>query len=251
HDLVLISDSNVRVESDYLRRVVAHLDNDVGMVTAVVAGADAESTGGRLEATYLNTFYARWMFLAEKAGNTCVVGKSMLFSRKVAARFGGIRALGRYLAEDYMAGVAMRKIGQRVMVQSNPVRQHIGKYSVGDFWSRHIRWGRIRKSQAPAAFLFEPLLGSLVSAALGAWATHRAFGLSPQHFAILHFGLWSACDLLLMRRLDGALRLWMPGVWLLRELLAIPLWAHTLSGNTVSWRGRKLALEQGGLLKLS
>src|SRR3989344_3043795 len=40
HDLILISDSNVRVKPDYLTRVVAHMDRDVGIVTAVVAGRD-------------------------------------------------------------------------------------------------------------------------------------------------------------------------------------------------------------------
>jgi ceramide glucosyltransferase len=249
HDLVLISDSNVRVEPAYLKRLVAHLDNGVGMITAVVAGRNPATLGGRLEAMYLNTFYARGMYLAEAFGQPCVVGKSMLFSRKTAERFGGIKSLARYLAEDYMAGVAMRRLGLKVILMSDPVPQHIGKYAAKEFWHRHLRWGRIRKSQAPLAFIVEPLSGSLVSAALGAWGVHALTGLAPSTFLALHLAIWSACDLLIARQLERGLSVSMPLTWLLREALAIPLWLHTALGNTVLWRGRKLALQPGGLLE--
>ena len=249
HDLVLISDSNVRVQPAYLKQLVGHLENGVGIITAVVAGREADTLGGRLEATYLNTFYARWMYIAANLGNPCVVGKSMLFSRKTAARFGGIRALAGYLAEDYMAGVAMKAIGQRVVIQSHPVHQHIGAYEVSDFWSRHLRWGRIRKAQAPLAFFIEPFFGALVSGVLGAIACSTLWHIPPSQFALFHFGVWSLCDLALMRALDGSLRSWMPSAWLVRELLAVPLWAHTAVGNTVLWRGKRLAIQRGGLLK--
>lgn len=248
YDLILISDSNVRVPVDYVRRVTAHLENGVGVITAVVAGCDATSVGGLLEATYLNTFYARWMHLTAALGQPCVVGKSMLFSRGSAARFGGIRALAQYLAEDYMMGIKMRELGLKVIVQADPVRQHIGRYATREFWARHIRWGRIRKAQAPAAFFFEPLLGPLVSGALGASAAYHACGLAPSQFLAMHFGVWSFCDLWLARRLEGVWRISLPLTWALRELLAPPLWAHTALGNSVLWRGRKLVLGRGGVI---
>lgn len=249
YDLVLISDSNVRVGRDYLKQLVGHLENGVGIITAVVAGRDAETLGGRLESTYLNTFYARWMYIAAKLGNPCVVGKSMLFSRSIAARFGGIRALACYLAEDYMAGVAMKAIGQKVVIQSHPAHQYIGSYDVSEFWNRHLRWGRIRKAQAPLAFLIEPVFGSVISGILGAYACFTTWHIPPGTFALFHFGIWSFCDLTLMRALDGSLRSWMPGAWFVRELLSLPLWLHTALGNKVLWRGQRLAIHRGGLLK--
>lgn len=249
HDLILISDSNVRVPKNYLKRVTAHLENGIGVITAAVAGRDAESFGGMLEATYLNTFYARWMHLSTALNQPTVVGKSMLFSRKTAARFGGIRAMARYLAEDYMTGIAMKRLGLRTVIQSDAVHQHIGKYSFADFWARHIRWGRIRKSQAPAAFMAEPLVGPVLSAIAGAIAATAMFpSLSVSEFLTAHFGLWSLCDLAMAAVMNKGLRMWMPIAWLARELLALPMWAHTALGNTVLWRGRTLALQSGGLL---
>src|SRR5262249_8531274 len=115
YDLILISDSNVRVGSGYLKRMVAHMSTSIGMVTSVVAGVSPKGLGGALEATYLNTFYARMMHFTARCGESCVVGKSMLFRKSIAKRFGGIRTLACYLAEDYMAGEAMKKLGYEVV----------------------------------------------------------------------------------------------------------------------------------------
>jgi len=249
HDLILISDSNVRVTPAYLKRLMAHLDPSVGIITAVVAARGAESLGGRLEAMYLHTFYTRWMYLAAAFGQPCVVGKSMLLNRKAAARFGGIRALARYLAEDYMAGVAMRRIGMRVVIMADPVPQHVGKYSVKEFWSRHIRWGRMRKVQAPLAFLGEPLMGPILSSWMAAWSASLLFGLDPVVVVMSHLGLWSFCDLLLAKRIERAIRPDAAFTWFLRELLALPMWIHTAVGNQVQWRGKTLTLRPGGLVE--
>ncbi len=249
NDFVLISDSNVRVPTDYLKRLVAHWSPDAGLVTALVAGRSAEGIGGFLEATFLNTFYARGMFFAWTFGRPSVIGKSMLFRRSEASRFGGIRALGRYLAEDYMAGEAFRYLGRKVILAADPVHQHIGKHSLSAFWSRHLRWGRIRKSQAPAVFLIEPVLGSLASGLIGAWAALEAFNIAPALFLSIHLTAWSACDYYLLRKLGGKADYRWPLVWFLREFLSLPLWAHIASGSTVNWRGKKLRLLSGGVLE--
>lgn len=249
-DWILISDSNVRVEPDYLKKMVAHVDNGVGMVTSVVAGRNPLGVGAWLESTYLNTFYARGMILTDKLGHPCVLGKSMLFQRSTAERFGGLKTLACYLAEDYMAGQAVQRLGLRVVIASDPISQYIGKYSAKDFWLRHLRWGRIRKAQAPVPFFIEPLLGCLVSGILGAYGAFRAFGIHPQDFMLLHLMLWSACDTLVMRKMKIRLTASAPLAWFLREALALPLWFHIATGNTVNWRGRRFAIDQGGLLSL-
>jgi ceramide glucosyltransferase len=251
YDVVLISDSNVRVRSDYLRRTVAHLDDDVGMVTAVVAGCSPLGIGGYLESIYLNTFYARAMRITETFGRPCVVGKSMLFRKSTAARFGGLTTLGRYLAEDFVAGEAMRALGQRVVIMADPIEQHIGKYSLSEFWARHIRWGRIRKAQAPLAYLFEPLLNSMVSGLIGAWAMTKLFGVPYATFLAVHLSVWSTCDYLQIRVLEPKLNPRIPIAWFVREFVGLILWANIGLGNTVKWRGQKLALRPGGLLDAS
>ena len=249
YDWILISDSNVRVEPDYLRRLVAHVDNGVGLVTSVVAGSAPGGIGGWLEATFLNTFYARGMLVAKALGETCVVGKSMLLSRSVANRFGGIRNLSQYLAEDYMAGKAIEMLGLKVVIARDPIRQHIGRHSLNQFWQRHLRWGRIRKSQAPITFMIEPMLGCLVSGLIGASAL-SVCGISFFAVLVVHLIAWFLCDFLMLKvsYRECDFRRATLG-WVLRELIAVPLWINIAVGRTVKWRGRELRILPGGLLE--
>lgn len=248
HDWLLISDSNVRVESDYLKRMVAHVENGVGIVTSVVAGKYPQGAGAALEAMYLNSFYARGMILTAVLGHPCVLGKSMLFQRSSADRFGGLKTLACYLAEDYMAGEAMKRLGLRTIIAANPITQYIGSYSVKDFWHRHLRWGRIRKAQAPVPFLYEPFLGCYVSGIFGAIATARLFGFHPAEFMMVHLLIWSACDALVMMKMKVKISVPTIFAWFVRESFAFPLWTHIALGNTVNWRGKQFTVKQGGIL---
>lgn len=248
HDTLVISDSNIRVPPTYLRRMVPQLTEHVGIVTAVVAGHEPEGWGGLLEAAYLNSFYARWMQLSRAVGHTCVVGKSMLFRREVLDRIGGLRALGRYVAEDYMAGRAVERLGFEVQIMPDPIHQHIGNHSFASYWSRHLRWGRIRKAQAPLAFAFEPLFGSLVSGVLGAYAAGSLWGVSFVSFLFLHSALWLAADLLLMRTLAVKIEFRTLLGWLVREASAFPQWCHVALGSRIEWRGTRLRILPGGML---
>jgi ceramide glucosyltransferase len=248
HDWILISDSNIRVQSWYLKRMMAHVDSSVGLITAVVAGQGAQGLGGHLEAMALNTFYARGMNIAAGSGKPAALGKSMLFRRSVAQRFGGMGTLARFLAEDYMAGEAMRRLGLQVVLMSDPITQHIGDHSLEAFWQRHVRWGRIRKAQVPLAFYAEvltllPITSIFAVLALPAWTS-----LTGAQALFLHLSLHSLCDFLLLKRLSDSVNPLLPVIWLIRETLSLPLWFCMACGNTVNWRGQKLTLEPGGTL---
>ncbi|MFM8269033.1 MAG: glycosyltransferase [Pseudomonadota bacterium] len=247
NDIVLISDSNIRVKADYLLHLVPDLKDSVGIITAVVAGISPSGLGGWLEASYLNTFFARWMVLTKKLGFPSVVGKSMVFRKTHLKRVGGLSNLAHYIAEDYMAGHAMEKLDLKIEFMRSPIEQYIGVYSYEQFWGRHLRWGRIRKSIAPFAFLIEPLFFSTVSGFLGAWALSSLFGASFFQLWILHMIFWAFCDALIYQIMDR-FSLKAMGAWFIRECLAPVLWFSILSGNTVFWRGREYKILQGGLL---
>ncbi len=249
HDWLLVSDSNVRVAPDFLKRVVANLEPGVGLVTAVVAGHEGTGLGGQLEMAFLNTFYARAMVLADGAGHPTTVGKSMLFQRPTADRFGGMEALARYLAEDYMAGEAMRRLGLRVVTMCDPVTQIIGPKTLSEFWARHVRWGRIRKSQAPLLFAVETLFGSVVSGLLGAFALAHAAGVAPALALAAHLCIWAGCDWLVLRSMRARPGVAFGAVWFARELAAVPMWLNIAAGNTVMWRGQRLTVLPGGMLE--
>ncbi len=247
HEIILISDSNIRAKKDYLKNLLPDLTPQVGIITAVVAGTHASSLGGWLEASYLNTFLSRWMILTKQLGFPSVVGKSMIFRKETLKRLGGLKTLGSYIAEDYMAGHAIQKLDLKVEFMQSPIPQYIGNYGVNEFWARHVRWGRIRKSIAPFAFLIEPFFFSGVSGVLGASAASFFWQIHPGIFFAQHLIAWAILDLFLFALMDRFS--WKSlGAWILRKALALPLWIKILLGNQVKWRGGDYRLLQGGLL---
>lgn len=244
YDLVLISDSNVRVPVRYLKDLAQELGPKVGMVTSIVRGTHAETFAGELESIYLNAFYAKGMILADHVGKTCVVGKTMLFHKKTLERLGGLKVIGHYLAEDYMAGFGIKHLGLEVKLSQKPVDQVIGHYTFKDFWKRHVRWGRIRKAQAPVAFLFEPLGQPIVISIFGSlvWGHWSIWFLNMTTFMLL--------DLLVLRAESVRVTPKVLVAWWVRECSSFVLWMHTLIGNSVDWRGNKMKVTKGGLLEV-
>jgi ceramide glucosyltransferase len=250
HNWVLISDCNVRVRRDYLYCTTEKFTPNVGIVTAAVSGYAPEGLGSWIESLFLNTFYCRWMLISKELGEPVVLGKSMLFRKSDAERFGDLKTLGKYLAEDYMAGQEMCQLGLEIEMMSMPVLQPLHRKTLKAFWARHVRWGRIRKSQAPFIFIVEPFLSLWLSGIMGAIAMNVLFGFEVSWVIGIHLLIWMAADLMLVRACRSEITWKTPAVWLLKELLYLPLWLHIGSGKTVMWRGRKLVLQHGGLLKL-
>lgn len=247
YDLVLISDSNIRVRPRYLLDLIPDLKGSTGIITAIVAGVSPRGVGGWLEASYLNTFFTRWMVVTKKIGFPSVIGKSMLFKKSTMQRFGGLKTLGHYIAEDYMAGHAIQKLDLKVELMRSPIDQYIGLYSFDKFWGRHLRWGRIRKSIAPLAFLIEPLFFSSVSGLIGAFALDSLFGFNWLGCWLLHLLIWGCLDSFIYSLMDRVS--WKSLMaWAFRESLAVPLWVSILCGSTVFWRGKNYRLLRGGLL---
>jgi ceramide glucosyltransferase len=239
HDFILICDSSIRADRYFLRRMASYMESNVGLVTALVAGENGEGLGGVLETVSLNTYYLKWTYLARSLKLPFFAGKVMLFRRSVADKFGGLSALGGFLAEDYLLAKSIRNLGLKVAIQAEPVVQEVGYREFKDYWSRHLRWGRIRKSIAPVAFFLEPIAGP-------AFWTLVLFAVLDSsravNSALILWGAWGLGDFLLLGITANGLSIETVIGWLLRELLVIPLWAHTLAGNTVCWKGTRLKL---------
>lgn len=249
YDLIWISDSNIRLDAGDMEALLEDFySEDVGMLTAAVSGKEPSTFAGALEAMFLNTFYSRWMRITEAANKPCVIGKCMIFKKSTADRFGGLKVLARFLAEDYMAGVATQQLGLKVKVSQVPAKQILGKLTFRQFWERHIRWGRIRKAQNMIAYVLEPLSNSVVSGLIGAFAFNTLFGVDPLYFWLGHMSLYLIYDFLVYATIEPWVPISFPILWIVRELLSFPLWFMSLLGKTVNWRGRKIVVEQGGTI---
>jgi ceramide glucosyltransferase len=238
YDVVLCSDSNVRADRNYLREAIPLLVDapNTGIVTGFVQCFGAENFGGNLEEATWNTFYARWVNIGRSFGVGFVIGKSMLFKRSVAARFGGLSAFAHHVAEDYMIGRAMNSLGKSVDVQHKGIPQFVGKRSLREYWQRALRWNLLQKYSAPVAFFGTPTQFPVVIGALTC----------SVRYAEVTLCLWLVMDMLLMTALGGRPR---PFTWMLSQILAPLIWVNALVKDHVVWRGNTMRIGKGGWLK--
>src|SRR5882724_2610070 len=117
HDLLLISDSNVRAPRHYVSELARlHASTGAGIVTNLFAGSDERTLGAALENVQLNGFCAAGSALPTLSGDAAIIGKSTLFSRKALDSLGGLSRLSCVLAEDFILGKMFENAGLRVLI---------------------------------------------------------------------------------------------------------------------------------------
>ncbi len=246
-EVLVVSDSNVRVAPGYLAGIAGLLeDPSVGLVTHAIAGVGEERLGSLLDNLHLAGTIARGVVAAKRlAGKDVVVGKSMAFRRSDLAALGGFEAVKDVLAEDYMLGVLVPpRLGKRVVIASRPVESVSCSRTVGSFVARYARWAVLhRQAVGPTLYAAQVLLNPiLVAAAALAAAPGRA---TLAAFAVV-CALKALADELAARRLR-------PNGFRLRQLAAVPLkdllfgaaWAYGFVRREVTWRGNRLRVLAG------
>jgi ceramide glucosyltransferase len=242
HDILVVSDSNVRVRADYLTEIAAHFENPrVGLVTHALAGSGEQRLGALLDNLYLSTNIGPGVIAAKTVlRKDFVVSKSMAIRREDLLAMGGFEAVKDVLAEDYVTGhLVTAKLGKEVIIARQPA-VNVSRYrSVGEFLARYARWGVMQRRVAGLpVYLAELLLNPIGLASLGLALMHDATGLQ----------LWLSCCVLkaLIDGLAAATMRGGPFPWALiafvpvKDLLSLAPWAYGLLASTVNWRGNRL-----------
>jgi len=244
HDLVLISDSNVRAPTHYVSELVATLlsEERVGLVTNLFAGTGERSLGAALDAVQLNGFCAAGAALPTAVGDSLVVGKSMLFSRSTFERLGGFGRVGAVLAEDFVIGKLYQHAGYRVRVAPTVLENHTGRLGFRACLRRHLRWSMLRWRLRPTFALLELLVSPLLLMPVAWWLGGPwGFGWALSLLLLRDVGGWVA--------LRGWRRAWLPLLLSpVRELSMCAMWLLAPFKRHVSWRGHRARLSAGTLL---
>jgi ceramide glucosyltransferase len=249
HDHLIVNDSDIRVESSYLRRVIAPLaDPTVGMVTCLYRGVAAPSLGSRLEALGISTDFCAGVLAARQleGGMRFGLGSTLAFRRGDVQLIGGFESFADYLADDYELGRRIADLGLKVELSDVVVETVLPPYSVHNFlqhqlrWSRAIRDARVR-GYVGLIFTFG-LMWSVVTVILANGARW-----SWELFASVTF--LRLLVALVIGRVVLADRQLLRNLWLfpLRDLTAVAVWITSFAGHTVSWRGDNFHLRNGKL----
>ena len=249
YDTLVISDSDVCVEPDYLRTVVAPLaDPKVGAVTCFYVHAHERSFAERLQsAGMISDFYAGILIARQLDGVKFALGPTIATTRKRLAEFGGYQAIESRPGDDLLVGRLIAEQGYRVELLAYAVKAVADYESVWDLVHKRMRWMVVMRHMRPKGHLglvfTQGLFWSLAAVAvhptaavacvyLGAYAALRAavtwmigsWGLKQQ-------GIWKQLALV--------------PVW---DALAFCIWLASFTRSTVRWRGAEYYIRNGMLV---
>jgi ceramide glucosyltransferase len=238
HGLLLLSDSDIRVSRDFLRRCVAPLaDPRVGLVTCFYRCAEARGLWGALEELCVNAQFLPQALLAGAAGLRFAMGAATLVRRRVFDQAGGFGALADHLADDFALGEMVERAGYRiefadVVVDSVPT--DAPRFS--EIFRHQVRWQRTVRLCNPAGYCGSLLLHGFSLATLAL----LVFGWDPR-LAALAAGLLAvkAVAAAAIQRLSGRRqRLSALACLPLSEWLSFGAWLSGFAPGTVLWRGQ-------------
>ena len=156
-ELILISDSGIRMKEDTLLDMVQHMKDGVGLVHQLPFTCDREGFAATFEKIYFGTYQSRMYLIADLIGANCHTGMSSLIRRDVLDSIGGLKEFGRYLAEDFFIAKAIIDAGWKMTISSQPAWQNSGVCDVTNFQLRLTRWAKLRVAMVPHLIILEPL----------------------------------------------------------------------------------------------
>jgi ceramide glucosyltransferase len=254
YEILVISDSDVRVTPDYLRSVaLPFADERVGGMCCLYRGVAAE--GGlwaRLEAVGMSVEMTSGVLAARlMEGMQFVLGPTMAFRRETIRRMGGFRVTADYCADDFVLGNETFKLGQTVVLSLHAIDHMVINSSFWPSMKHQVRWMKSTRFSRPKGHFGTALTFSLpfglLACVAAAWLGHPGWGL-----ALLGWSMATRLALALAvgRAVVGD-RSWFGLLVLypLRDMMGFCFWAASYWGSRILWRGRVFELLPGGKMR--
>jgi len=234
HDLVVMSDSDIRVTAAFLRRVSAEFGApSLGVATCPYRAVPGPSFWSRLETTGMNTDFIAGILVARMLeGMRFAVGPTIVARRRVLEAIGGFDRLKDYLAEDFVMGKFAAEAGYGVILSSYVIEHHIGRSNLRQNIAHRLRWARSTRRSRPAGYIGQlftmpfPLALLLVASRPGWWLV------LPAALLVRFLAAYVVSAKVLRARTNWLL---LP----LEDLIGFAVWIAGFFGNTIAWRGRR------------
>lgn len=249
HEVLVINDSDVRVGPDYLRSVVAPLqDRHVGAVTCFYSSLQDTTFAENLHTIgMLSDFYAGLLVARQLDGVKFAIGKTIVTTRTHLAQFGGYKSLQNRPGDDLLVGRLIAEQGHEVQLLPLTVQTVSGTPSFQDLLQKRLRWMVVMRHMRPAGhfgLLFtQGLFWSVVAIAVHPTAAVVA-GYLGSYVALRLAMTW----------MIGTRGLKQAGVW--KRMLLIPvwdaaallLWLISFTRSSIRWRDGQYCIRNGELV---
>ena len=252
HEIVVISDSDVRVRPDYIRAMTAPLrDPQVGAVTCFYVHAEDTSFIDRLQtAGMISDFYAGVLVAWQLDGIKFALGPSIATTRSRLAGFGGYASIENRPADDLLVGRLIAEQGYEVKLLRYSVLAVSDYHSLPDLFRKRLRWIVVMRHMRPwghfglifthglpwclAAVLVQPSL-TVAAAYLGGYLAMR----TAITWIIGVRGLRQTHSL----RQVPLIPLW--------DAAAFVIWLASFTQSSVRWRGADYYIRDGQLVPVA
>jgi ceramide glucosyltransferase len=248
HDFFVITDSDVRVQPDYLRTVISPFrDPHVGAATCLYSATEETNLTEKLQSIgMISDFFAGVMVAWQLDGIKFTFGQSIVTTRKAIAGYGGYPTIEDRPADDVYAGRLVAEQGYEVKLLPYVVHSVADFDSLREFLYKRLRWMTVMRLMRPwghLGLIFTwGLPWSLVAIAIHPSLTVAAAYLGTYLFLRI-----------IMTWLIGIWGMQQPRVWKkmplipLWDAIAFAIWLASFARRTIRWRGINYYLRDGKL----
>ncbi len=248
NEFLVISDSDVRVEPNYLRAVVAPLrDPKVGCVTCFYVSIHDETLAQHLQSIGMySDFYPGILVAQQLDGIKFTLGPTIVTTSTHLAGFGGYEAIENKPADDLLVGRLIAQQGLKVELLPYAVQTVPDYDSPRALFSKRLRWMTVMRHMRPwghVGLAFTQGLPWCLAVAL----TH------PAGIGLAYFGAYVGFRVA-MTWLVGVWGLQQSGLWKKMPLIvvwdatAFVIWLLTFGRNSIRWRDVDYRIREGMLV---
>jgi ceramide glucosyltransferase len=241
NDLIVMSDSDIRVDADFLARAAAEFtDEKIALATCPYRAIGGPSIWSALEAEGLNTEFLGGILVARFIeGVKFAVGPTIIARKSVLEAIGGFERVKDYLAEDFMMGKLASEEGYGVILSRNIVEHRIGSQDMRSNFIHRLRWNRSTRRSRPAGYIGQVFTNPLPIAILTVAAEPSLWPILIPTIVLRGIAAWATSKTVLECRPN-----W--GRIALQDLLSFVFWVAGFFGNTIVWRGHQYKLLRDG-----
>ncbi len=246
HDLLVMSDSDIRVTPGMLRVFAGEFaDPNTGCITCPYRAVPGSSFWTRLEAIGMNTEFMSGILVARMLeGMRFGVGPTMVVRKEALEKIGWMSRVGDSYIDDFLIGKYIAEAGYDTELSGYVIEHRIGSQPFLKNIKHRVMWQRGARFSRPAGYFGQlftypvPLAALMTGVAPGLWPV-GILALVMRYAAAYATALNALHDPLFPRWW-----FWLP----FQDILAFLSWAAALFGNSIQWRGRRYKLGGEGKL---